>query len=886
MPSRPPTNRGIHGDWRRPKATDVGSRGRLASLLRALLPAGVRRDLFDPALLDLYGEAARTGRGTILGTIGIFFECWRLAPAEVLEMVWHDLRHGLRLLVREPGFTAAAILTLALGVGANAAVFAVVNAALLRPLPYPDADRLLLLHHRDRRTGFTKEFIAMGDFVDLRARQRTFESLAGFGTGKLAVFGEGDPFDLALLQATPDLMDLLRMRPSLGRALTPEDARRGAAPVMLLGYDIWRDRFHADPALVGRSITLGSTRRQVVGITVPGFRFPANARTDGVLPMTVPAEAPAARKSGWTFAVGRLATGASADEAQVDLATISRQMEREHPGDNQGSEYHARTLRDAMIGDTRRALVLLLAAVALVMVMACVNVANLLVARAVGRRQEMAVRVALGAGRSRLIAQSIAESLVLAAIAGAAGILAAHWATPMLVHLVPASVNLPGLASIGIDRTVLTFTAGLTIATAIGFGLISAFGIQVGDAAGALVNPGRVTSTGAARRASAALVVVETALAIVLLTGAGLVLRSFWRLVAVDPGFQPAGVLTADIALPPDRYREGDARAAFYRRMYDALERLDAVQDAGVAAVTPLTGNNWTVGFERVDRPVPAGQRPPDVGWQLASGGYFAALQIPLREGRLFNAADRPGGPQVVIISEAIKDRYFAGEDPIGRRVKVDAGDAEIVGVVGNIRRAALTDAPREDVYYPAEQAPVQSTTLFIRTNGVPLSALPSVQAALRAIEPLVVVRNVTTLDDVVRESTQLTRLALWLLAAFAATALALAAVGIYGVMAYAVRQRTREIGMRVALGATASNILWLMMRDGILVAGLGAAIGLGAGVAFARWMSALLFATSPTDPLTLAAAALVLLAVAAAACYLPARRATRVDPVRTLAAS
>ena len=858
--------------------------GRLAAVLRALLPGGVRRDLFDPALLDLHADAVRAGRGTALGTIGIFLECWRLAPLEILDMLLHDIRHGLRLLIREPGFTAAAVLTLALGVGANVAVFAVFNAALLRPLPYPEADRLLLLNHRDRRTGITKEFIAIGDFVDLRARQRSFESLAGFGTGRVALFGEGDPVDLSVLQATPDLIDLLRMRPSLGRALMPEDARRGAAPVIMLGYDVWRDRFRSDPAVVGRSIRLGPAMRQVVGVAAPGFRFPANARTDAVLPMAVP-DAPSGRKSGWTFAVGRLAPGAAPEQAMDDLTTISRQMEREHPQDNDGTEYFALTLRDAMVGDTRHALVLLLAAVGVVMLIACVNVANLLVARAIGRRQEMAVRVALGAGRSRLVAQSIAESLVLAAIAGAAGILAARWTTPMLVRLIPASVNLPELASIGLDATVLTFTAGLTVATTIVFGLISAFSTRVDDAPGALVNPGRVTAGAAARRASAALVVIETALAIVLLTGAGLVLRSFSRLLAVDPGFRAAGVLTFDIALPADRYRDPAARAAVYVRLFDAIKQADGVQDAGAAAVTPLTGNNWTVGFQRADRPGPAGQRPPDVGWQSASGGYFSTLQIPLRAGRLFNANDRPGGPRAVIVSDAIQERYFPGENAVGRRIKDGPDEAEIVGVVGNIRRAALTDAPREDLYYPAEQEPTTQTSLFVRTAGAPLAAMPRVQAALRAIEPLIVIRRVTTLEEVARESTQLTRLALWLLAAFAATAVALAAVGIYGVMAYAVRQRTREIGMRVALGATAADILWLVMRDGILVAGLGAAIGLGAGVAFARAMSGLLFATSPTDPVTLAAAALVLLAVAAFACYLPARRAARVDPVRTLAA-
>jgi putative ABC transport system permease protein len=799
-------------------------------------------------------------------------------------MFMHDVRHALRLLVREPGFTLAAVLTLTLGVGANVAVFAIVNAALLRPLPYPDASRLVLLQHRDRRTGITKEFIAIGDFMDLRARQRSFESLAAFGGGRGTIFGQGDPFDVAVLQATPDLLEQLRARPALGRSLSADDAREGAAPVAMLGYDVWQQRFAGDQAVVGRSIRFGAIARQIVGIAAPGFRFPANSRTDAIVPLPVPAQAPAGRKNDWVFAAARLKPGVTMDGASAELAAISRQMEQEYPAENQGSEYFALTVRDAMVGDSKRALILLLAAVSLVMLIACVNVANLMVARAVGRRQEMAVRVALGASRARLVSQSLTESLVLASAAGAAGILFAQWATPALVRLVPASVQLPELGAIGVDGTLLAFTAGLTAVTTTAFGLISAFGIRVDNAVGALVNPGRVTTSAAARRASSLLVVVETALAIVLLTGAGLVLRSFSRLLAVDPGFKTDHVLTVDIALPADRYREVPSREAFYARAFDGLRRIDGIQAIGAAAVTPLTGNNWTVPFDRADRPVPSAQRPPDVGWQAANGGYFTALQIPLRAGRLFGPTDRPGGADVVIVSEAIQERFFPGESAVGQHVRLgDHRLGEIIGVVGNIRRAALTDAPRADLYFPAEQTPSTATTLFIRTAGDPRAAIASMRATLRAIEPLIVLRDIQTMDEVARESVQLTRLALWLLGVFALSALALAAVGIYGVMSYSVRQRTREIGTRLALGATSGNIVWLVMRDGVLVAGLGSAIGLAAGLLAARSMSALLFGTSPADPLTLGAAAAVLLGVAMVACYVPARRATRVDPVRSL---
>jgi putative ABC transport system permease protein len=800
-------------------------------------------------------------------------------------MFQHDLRLAFRLLVREPGFTVAAVLTLTLGIGANVAVFALVNAALLRPLPYPDAARLVQVEHRDRRTGITKEFVAIGDFIDLRARQTSFVSLGAFGGGRNTIFGAGDPFDVATLQATPDLLDALGFHAALGRSLTDSDAREGAAPVMMLGHEVWQERFAGDPAVVGRSIRLGAVARQVVGIGAPRFRFPANGRTEAILPMRLPAQAPAGRKNGWVFAAGRLKPGVTMAQAAADLTAISRQMEQEFPAANQGSEYFGLAVRDAMVGDSKRALLLLLAAVGLVMLVACVNVANLLVARAVGRRQEMAVRVALGAGRGRLVAQALTESFVLATVAGAAGILVAGWATPALVALVPVSMHLPELGAIGVDATVLAFTAGLAALTTLLFGLIAAFGTSIDRATGALVNPGRVTASTGARRASSALVVVETALAIVLLTGAGLVLRSFARLLAVDPGFSADHVLTLDIALPGDRYREVAPRDAFYARAFDRLRRVDGIVEAGAAAVTPLTGNNWTVPFERADRPVPAGERAPDVGWQSATAGYFSALRIPLRAGRLFAATDRPGGADVVIISEAIQERFFPGENPVGRKVRLDGRLGEIVGVVGNIRRASLTDAPRADMYFPAEQAPEANATLFIRTTADPRSATAAVRETLRSIEPQIVLRDIQTLEDVVGESVQLTRLAMWLLGVFAAAALALAAIGIYGVMSYSVRQRTREIGTRMALGASSGNILWMVMRDGIAVAGLGAAAGLAGGLFAARSMAALLFGTSPADPATLAGAVAILLTVAMLACYIPARRATRLEPRESLIA-
>ena len=492
---------------------------------------------------------------------------------------------------------------------------------------------------------------------------------------------------------------------------------------------------------------------------------------------------------------------------------------------------------------------MLLAAVALVLLMACANVASLLVARSLGRRQEMAIRVALGAGRRRLVVQLLVESLVLASLSGAAAVLFARWTIPALASLVPASLNLPQLTDVSLDGRCSSSPAALSCCTAVTFSLFSAFGIRLDRMLESLVSPGRVTSGVAARRASSTLVVVEIALAIVLLTGAGLVLRSFANLLAVDPGFKTAHVLTLDIEVPADRYEPIEARQAFYRRAFEAIGHLPGVEDAGMAAVMPLTGNNWSIGFERAERPVAPGERPPDVGWQSASGGYFRALQIPLRAGRLFSSQDSPSSKPVVIVSEAIQRKYFDGETAVGHTVKAGAVKAEIVGVVGDIRRAALTEEPRADMYFPMEQEPQNATTLFLRSSGRPLDLVAPLRAALRSIEPSIVLREIRTFDSVARESVQVTRLALWLLGLFAVTALALAAVGIYGVMSYAVKQRMREIGTRVALGATPRSILWLVLGQGARLAALGTFIGLDAAWMAGRSVRGLLYGTSPPIP-------------------------------------
>jgi predicted permease len=891
---------------------------RWSSKLGWAMPSRLRRDLFEPSWQDLYVSFITRRRRhssrvalkaldawLLARTMMLVLDCWRLgvtgavsrrrafmgatqssdeSTRERFIMILYHFRNAFRLLGRERSFTAAAVLTLALGVGANVAVFAVVEATLLHPLPYPESGRLVILNHRDKQTGLTKEFIAIGDYVDLVERQSSFESLSGYGTGQATLSGFGDPFRVSALMAGPGLLETLRVKPAMGRALVADDAREGAAPVLMLSYEFWQNRFGADPNIVGRGITHDGVKGQVVGIAPRGFRFPASSPTEVILPMSIPVQAPAARKSDWTFAVARLKPGVTLEQATIELRSISERLAEEYPRSNQSSEYFALSLRDALLGTTRPALLLMLAAVTVVLLIACANVANLLLARSMGRRREMAVRVALGAGRSRLVAQLLAESCTLALSAGVAGVLIAAWGSKALVAIIPKSVAVPGLADVGLDTGVLAFAVGISAATALGSGLVSALTVPTEMTAAALVSPGRVSAGARVRRAASLLVVAEIAFSIVLLIGAGLIIRSFSRLLAVDPGFRTDRVMTMEIQVPADRYRDPGPCRAFYDRAMAAIKGLPEVEEAGAAVVVPLTGNNWSVGFERAEFPVPAGEQPPEVGWQLASAGYFRTLGIPLRAGRLFDERDTPDTKPVVIISEAIERRFFPDEQPVGREIKLGKRKYEIAGVVGNIRRAELRDEPRADLYFPFEQTPGNSIALFVRTASEPAASLASLEAALRSTEPGITFGETRTMAEIARETIQVTHLALWLLGLFAGTALALAAVGIYGVMAYVVKQRTREIGTRVALGASRRDIVWLVMKQGAVIAAVGVAIGLGAGLSAARLLESMLYGVSPSDPATAAVAAAVLGSTMMAACYLPARRAALLDPARTLA--
>ncbi len=519
------------------------------------------------------------------------------------------------------------------------------------------------------------------------------------------------------------------------------------------------------------------------------------------------------------------------------------------------------------------------------LLIACVNVGNLLLARSLARHNEMALRMALGAGRARLCAQVLTEGLVLALAGGLLGVAIAWRAAPILAGLVPRATALPALETVTVNAPVLAFSLVVSIVSALLFSGVAWLGIARGDGRDALHSERRATMSPAARRGAAGLMAAEIALAVMLLMGAGLTLRSFANLIAVDPGFRADDVVTLQLQLPPGRYEAVTVRRVFYRDAFAALEELPEIDTIGAGVVTPLTGNNWTVPFARVDRPVARGERPPDVGWQSASAGYFKALQIPLRTGRLFDASDGARATPVVIVSEGIVQRFFPGEQAIGNRIRIGDGEAEIVGVVGDIRRAALADEPRADMYFPFEQQPSPSITLFARVAGDPAAAIQALRAKIKVLEPQATMFQARALEAIAAESVAVPRLAMRLLAGFAAVALVLSAIGVYGVMSYSVNRRARELGTRLALGADRGDVVRLVLRDAGAIALAGLAAGVASGLVAVRSLQTLLFGVTPWDPLALSAAVAVLAAAALVASYLPARRAGRIDPARTLAA-
>jgi len=842
-------------------------------------------------------EARRRVRLEFGGLEQVKEECRDARGVNLIETTIHDVRYGLRMLCKSPGFTAVALLTLALGIGANTVIFSVVNAAILHPLPFRDANRLVTLWATSRTIGFSGPgTLTDPDYIEWRKQNRVFSEIAAFRGQSSNLTSLVEPVRLTGATISSSLLRVLEVDPALGLPFAPEEERAGHDRVALLSDRLWRSRFGSDPRAVGRSIKLDGEFYTVIGVMPARFGFPNEA--DVWTPLTLASDA----RNATLQVVARLKPGVSIERARGDVALIEKRLdEQRHPQEAGGWEWHVTLvpLRQAVASDVRTSLLVLFGAVGLVLLIACANVANLFLARATTRQHEIAIRKALGASRTRVIRQVLTESVMMAVFGGALGLLLAAVGQSFVakaVSLLPRSLASPSaaahIASTGIDSWVLGFTLAVSVLTALLFGCAPAVQASRGEVDDSLKEGGRRSGTGRGRAyLRDGIVVAEFALALILLAGAGLLTRSFLRLTKVNPGFEPQSVLTLNLSLPDSRYVSARSMIDFEQQALDRLSALPAVKSAGGVFGLPL-GNLAVAGDFTVEgQATPAPGTPPFIAAkEVIGGGYFKAIGIPLIKGRYFDEHDSETAPHVVIVSESLARHFWPYEEAIGKRLKPgfsDDGWCTIVGVVGDTKQHTLEEAPSPSMYLPYAQAPVpflmHDITLVLRTASDPLSLVAPARHAVQAVDPDLPVFDVATVEQLVYRSVSGPRFNTALLAIFAALAVVLAAVGIYGVMSYTVAQRTREIGVRVALGAGASDILGEMVRHGMLLAAGGIATGMIGAWAVTRFLSSLLFGVRPTDPITFALVPLVLAVVALVACFMPARRATKVDPMVAL---
>jgi putative ABC transport system permease protein len=802
-----------------------------------------------------------------------------------MDTLRQDLVYAVRRLRQAPGFTAVAVATLALGIGANGAIFSVVNAVLLRPLAFEDPDRLVRLSQiwKGRPSVYSPQ-----NFLDVQAAARSFESTAVYDTNGVTLTGRGQPASVQGTEASTTFFDVLRVRPALGRAFEKGENEPGHTKVAILGHRLWRERFGGDPGVVGQTVQLNREPFTIVGIAPAGFAFPEG--TDLWTPLEYDARFRSNSRGAWYLgAVGRLRPEATLAQAREEVAAIHERLARAYPMD-EGVGGTVISLQEAIVGDSRRALLVLLGAVGLVLLIACVNVANLLLARVAAREGELAVRTALGAGRSRLMFQLLTESLALSLLGGAAGILLAAFSLDALLALQPAGV--PRLGEVRVDRAVVAFASLLSVITGLLFGVFPALQMTRRPTAESLREGSRGVLAGRGHLARSGLVIGQMALAMMLLAGAGLLLRSFTQLRRVDPGFRSESVLTFRLSLPDSAYRDDDgSRVSFYDRLLERVAALPGVRSAGAVMRAPLTGASFNLSFEVKGRPPLPPMQQPSMEIRVATPDYFRTMAIPVVRGRAFSGRDVAKSPQVVLISEAAAARHFPGEDPMGKFIVLGWGrgegqpkvGGEVVGIVGDVKERGLAEEKPPELYVAYAQVPIQTMDVVLRTSVTPRSLVPSVEKVVRELDPELPVARVATLDEVVARSISEPRFYMVLLGAFAAMAVFLAALGIFGVLSYSVVQRSREIGIRVALGAHPGDVLRMVLGHAAFLALVGVLAGLAGAVALSRAIGSLLFELSPTDPLTLGSMAVLLSAVALLASYLPARRATRVDPLIAL---
>ncbi len=801
-----------------------------------------------------------------------------------------DLRYALRQLRKSPGFTAVAVTTLALGIGANTAIFSIVNAVLLQAFSYPDPNQLVLIFNAPLNQPDALSAISYRDFTLCREQNGVFSEMAGNSFHDLTLTGAGEPSIVNTADVTPQIFPLLRAKPLAGRTLLAEDGKEGAAPVAVVSENLWHSRFSSDPALIGRSITLDMRSFTVVGILPAGFRYPDGApRQDVWIPVAQdPLFGPRLSQPGSRVlaGIGRLKPGVSLAQAQAEMNTLGTRLAREFPAEDSGLTFRIEPYRQFVVGNVKLPLLILLGAVGLVLLIACANIANLLLSRATFRAREMAVRIALGAGRTRIVRQLLTESALLGLLGGAAGVLLAEWGVWGLRPFLTSEIL---INSVQVGGSVLLFALGLSLAAALAFGLAPAILATPSNLQANIKEGGERTGQRGGQHVRSVLAIAEVSLAMVLLVAGGLLIRSFGLVTSVNPGFDPNNVIEAEVSLPQFQYATPQQWTAFSNELLAHLQAQPGLQDSALAAPLPMDRQGEaTFTFSIVGNPPLPPGKFPTADYATVSPDYFRVMRIPLLRGRFFSDQDSPSTPNVAIISETLARRYFPNEDPLGRQMRFGFppnGNVprEIVGIVGDVRDVALSRKPGPAMYVPFAQAPLYGGEVVVRSSLSASSVAAGIRQAVRSIDKNLPVTDIASLNDALGRSISQERLRTFLLGSFSAIALVLAAVGIFGVISYSASQRTHEIGIRIALGAGRRDVLRLILGQGTKLTLSGLGIGLVAAFLLTRLMASLLYSVSATDPVTFASVAVILLSAALTACYIPARRAMRVDPVVAL---
>jgi putative ABC transport system permease protein len=824
-------------------------------------------------------EAAREARKRFGNWQSVREDCRDARSVSFGETMLKDIRFGMRMLRRNPGFTAVAMLTLALGIGANTAIFSIVDGVLLKPLPYEQPGQLVQVW--EAPAPGKRIYASPGAFLDWRQDSTVFEALSIADDTDRNLPGDGDPERVSGLAMSASGLQILRARPLFGRTFAPDEDQPGKDKVVVLTHGFWQRRFGGETNIVGRTIQLSDQSYTVIGVLPP--RFLLGDKTEFVVPTGV-APADADQRAGHSLQViGRLKPGVTVEQAQTEMNVVAARLRPLYPPHKQDWGVILVPMHEQITGRIRPTLLVLFGAVGFVLLIACANVANLLLAKASGRQKEIAIRTALGASRGRVIRQLLMESVLLSAMGAMLGLLLAFGTISAVRNL--RNVDLPRAHELGLDLRVLGFAVLASLLAGVAFGLVPALQTSRPNLNDMLKDGARTSGSGPRSRVRSGLIVAEVALSLVLLIGAGLLLNSFVRLSNVSSGINPRNVLTMQVTLPEKKYPDYERRAAFFERVLERIGSLPGVEAAGVAGTMPLAGWSYSTSFSVIGR-----REQPASGYatdhDVCTHDYFRAVGIPLRKGRFFDQRDRGGASRAVVISEALAREHFPNEEPLGQRIhldvlsgKIDEG-WEIVGVVGDVRQHGLGEAGRPCVY---RQASRSTGNLVVRTTGAPLAMAESVRKAILEVDPSQPVANVRTMDDVLAASMGQRRFVMTLLGGFAGAALLLAAIGLYGVIAYAVQQRTREIGIRMALGATRRDVVSLVLRQGIKLAGIGVVVGIAAALGLTRVLTKLLYEVKPIDLPIFTGVSLVLLAVALLASWLPARRAAKVDPMVAL---